>query len=414
MSYTKRIISKGKMKKKIILLILIVITLISIVTIDLEFSKHNNSEMRGVWISTVFNLDWPNANSNVEKQKNDLVKYYDDIKDINMNAVFMQVRSMGDAMYSSEYSPWSSYFTGELGKDPGYDPLEFAIDEAKKRKLEFHAWFNPFRISTSNNFSLESYFEKLDNKNVLKNKPEYFVKYGNETWLNPGIPEVRQYAIDVILEVVKNYDIDGVHLDDYFYPYPKENIQYNDEESFKKYNSKNLSLEDWRRENLNLFIKELNRKIKLYDKDIRFGVSPFGIWKNKDDSEGSNTNGLSSYYELYADSKKWVEEEWIDYICPQLYWKMDSKNANYKELVNWWGNVVKDTSVDLYIGQAAYRTEEEKPWDESELVNQIRYNREKEEVSGSIFFRLKNIIKENEELNKVLKKDLYGGYGTKK
>lgn len=348
--------------------------------------------MLGVWISTVYNLDWPDKQSDSGNQKSELIKYYKDIKKKDINTVFFQVRPMGDSFYDSKYAPWSEYITGKQGERPNYDPLEFAIKEAKKENLSFHAWFNPFRISTSSKFNTDEYFSNLNDDNPIKGKEEWFVKYGNETWLDPGVPEVREYAIELIMEVVKNYDIDGVHLDDYFYPYPKERLIYDDSESYKLYNVNNLSLEDWRRENINNFICDLGRTIKKENSNMTFGISPFGIWKNGVEEGGSKTKGLSSYYDLYVDSKLWVEEEWVDYIAPQIYWKMDFEIANYKELVTWWSQVVKNRDVKLYIGQALYHTREENPWPMEEITNQIQYNNKNKEVDGSIFFRLKSLI----------------------
>ena len=238
--------------------------------------------MRGVWVSTVSNLDWPEAGKYDSKFQKELLKEkFNFIEEANMNTIFFQVRPMGDALYKSSYSPWSKYLTGSLGKDPGYDPLEFAVDEAHKRGLELQAWFNPFRIdSNSKTFNINNYISELPASSPLKNHPEWIVKYGNYQYLNAGIPEVREYVIDTIIEVVKNYNIDGIVLDDYFYPYPSGGLEFPDNDTYKKYGGSFNSKDDWRRDNINSFIKELYSKIKETKLEVKFGVSPFGIWRN--------------------------------------------------------------------------------------------------------------------------------------
>ena len=238
----------------------------------------SQGEMRGVWISTVNNLDWPNVGSynNKKIQKELLKEKLDFVEKNNMNTVFFQVRPMGDALYKSNYSPWSRYLTGELGKDPGYDPLEFAIEEAHKRGIELQAWFNPFRIdSNSQNFDLTDYISKLPEESPLKKNLNWIVKYDKYTYLDIGIPEVREYVINLIIEVIDKYNIDGIILDDYFYPYPVEGVEFSDKSTYEKYGQEFNSKEDWRRNNVDNFIYELNKKIKEKNSNLKFGVSPF-------------------------------------------------------------------------------------------------------------------------------------------
>lgn len=356
-----------------------------------------DGEMRGVWVSTVSNLDWPEAGKYDYKFQKELLKEkFDFIEETNMNTVFFQVRPMGDALYKSSYAPWSKYLTGSLGKDPGYDPLEIAIDEAHKRGLELQAWFNPFRIdSNSKTFNINSYISELPDSAPLKNHPEWIVKYGNYHYLNAGIPEVREYVINTIVEVVKNYNIDGVILDDYFYPYPSGGLEFPDDDTYNKYGGSFDSKDDWRRDNINSFIKELYSNIKDSNLEVKFGVSPFGIWRNGEAFGGSNTKGLSSYDDVYVDSRKWIQEGWIDYIIPQIYWQFDYKSAPFATLVDWWAKQVENSNVKLYIGYAAYKINDSnygEAWlNGNEVINQVRYSRANSNVNGGCFFRLKTL-----------------------
>lgn len=356
-----------------------------------------DGEMRGVWVSTVSNLDWPEVgNYDVKVQKELLKEKFDFIEEQNMNTIFFQVRPMGDALYESSYAPWSKYLTGTLGENPGYDPLEFAIDEAHKRGLELQAWFNPFRIdSNSEKFNIDNYMDELPEESPLKNNPDWIVKYNNYHYLDAGIPEVREYVIDTIIEVVKNYNIDGVVLDDYFYPYPSGGVEFPDEDTYEKYGEGFSSKDEWRRNNIDCFISELYSKIKNTNAEVKFGVSPFGIWRNGESVGGSDTSGLSSYDDVYVDSRKWIQEGWIDYIIPQIYWQFDYNSAPFATLVDWWAKQVENTNVELYIGHAAYKINDSsygEAWlNGNEVINQIRYSRANSNVKGNCFFRLKTL-----------------------
>lgn len=412
-------------KSNMTIIVFLAICLVTTITIKIRLNKINNNvkdissdaisekknndnenikskfdeegEMRGVWLSTVSNLDWPEVGNYDKKVQMELLKEkFDFIEEQNMNTIFFQVRPMGDALYESSYSPWSKYLTGVLGENPGYDPLEFAVEEAHKRALELQAWFNPFRIdSNSDNFNKDNYINELPDGCALKNNPDWIVNYDKYNYLDMGIPEVRQYVIDSILEVVKNYDIDGVVLDDYFYPYPVDGIDFPDEETYEKYGEGFSSKDEWRRDNVNKFISELNNKIKEVNSSVKFGVSPFGIWRNGEDVGGSNTKGLSSYDKIYVDSKKWIQEGWIDYIIPQIYWQFDYTQAPYATLVDWWAKQVEGTNVQLYIGHAVYKINDSnygEAWlNENEIINQIKYARGNSNVKGSCFFRLKSL-----------------------
>ena len=360
-------------------------------------------EIRGVWIASVLNIDWPSKKRlSVEEQKQEFIKILDNVKEWNMNAVFVQIKPVGDAFYPSKFSPWSEYLTGKQGENPGYDPLEFMIEEAHKRNIEFHAWFNPYRLTMSGGI------DKLSNDNIGKQRPDWTITYGGKLYLNPGIPEVNDYIVKSILEVVKKYDIDGVHMDDYFYPYKVKGEIYKDDEQFEKYGKNFKNVADWRRDNVNKLIKQLHESIKAEKENMSFGISPFGVWRNAstDSVRGSNTKaGIQNYDDLYADILYWMENNWIDYVAPQIYWNQGFKIAEYNTLVNWWSKYAKETNTDLYIGQAAYRI---KDWENSdELINQIKYNRLFSEVKGSIFFSYSSLVKNPKGILEKIKNDVY-------
>ncbi|MGL5381358.1 glycoside hydrolase family 10 protein, partial [Clostridium sp.] len=306
------------MRKKLIRigLIIIIILLISIrgiastKSIDNramnELLYHPKYEFRSAWIATVYNLDWPSKPGlGIKEQKEEYTDLLDNLKGAGINAVVVQVRPCGDAFYSSKYAPWSEYLTGIQGKYPGYNPLKFMIEETHKRGMEFHAWMNPFRITTS---GLDQ--TQLDKHNIAYLQPDWLIAYDNKWMLNPGIPQVREYIIDMVAELILEYPIDGIHFDDYFYPYlnPKEG-EFPDEKTYRNYNIKHLSKEEWRRNNINELVKGISEIIKLNNPKIKFGISPFGIWCNKSSNRyGSDTKaGVSSYETLYADTRQWVK-----------------------------------------------------------------------------------------------------------
>ena len=360
-------------------------------------------EMRGIWVATVLNIDWPSKKGlSIESQKQEFIKILDNVKEWNMNAVFVQIKPVGDAFYPSKFSPWSEYLTGIQGQNPGYDPLKFMIEEAHKRNIEFHAWFNPYRLTMSGGI------DKLSNDNIGKQRPDWTITYGGKLYLNPGISEVNDYIVKSIMEVVENYDIDGVHMDDYFYPYKVKGEIYNDEEQYNKYGSNFLKVDDWRRDNVNKLIEKLYSSIKAEKKNVSFGISPFGVWRNisTDSVRGSNTKaGIQNYDDLYADILYWMKKNWIDYVAPQIYWNQGFKIAEYNTLVDWWSKYAKETKTNLYIGQAAYRI---KDWEkDDELINQIKYNRNSEEVKGSIFFSYSSLVKNPKGILEKIKNDVY-------
>lgn len=367
-------------------------------------SEHPKAEMRAAWIATVDNIDWPAKGvTDPDQQKQQFISLLDQLEDAGMNAVIMQIKPTADAFYPSNYGPWSEWLTGVQGKDPGYDPLAFLLEEVHKRNMEFHAWFNPYRIS------LQGDVNKLVADHPARQHPEWVEAYGGKLYFNPGIPEAQQFIIDGIMEVVRNYDIDAVHFDDYFYPYPVTGVDFPDTDTFNQYKGSFTNKGDWRRNNVNQFIQNVNEAIKAEKSYVKFGISPFGIWKNKSsDPTGSETNGLESYNAIYADSKKWVEEEWVDYITPQIYWNIGYSAAAYDKLIDWWSGIVSGKNVHLYSGQAVYKIGSNADWSNpEEMPNQIHYNRNFEEVRGSMYFSSKWFKDNALGFTDRLKNDLY-------
>ncbi|MDQ0875780.1 uncharacterized lipoprotein YddW (UPF0748 family)/fibronectin type 3 domain-containing protein [Paenibacillus sp. V4I3] len=363
------------------------------------------SELRAAWIATVDNIDWPNKSvTDQEQQKRDFTKLLEQLQTTGINAVIVQVKPTADSFYPSQFGPWSEWLTGVQGKDPGYNPLAFMMEEVHKRNMEFHAWFNPYRIS------LQDRLDKLVPDHPARQHPDWVVSYGGKLYFNPGIPEAKQFIMDGIMEVVKNYDIDAVHFDDYFYPYPVSGVDFPDQDAFQKYGTGFASKADWRRNNVNSFVQEIGTRIKQEKSYVKFGISPFGIWKNKgEDPAGSDTNGLSSYDAIYADSKKWVDQQWIDYIAPQIYWYMGYSPAAYDKLIEWWNGAVAGKNVHLYSGQATYRIGSNDPgWlNPNEMRDQVSYNRNFGNVKGSIFFSAKWLPANPLGFTDRLKTDLY-------
>ncbi|ULO09128.1 family 10 glycosylhydrolase [Paenibacillus sp. 19GGS1-52] len=354
--------------------------------------------MKGAWISTVFNLDWPSVSSagKADKQKQEFDSLLDKLKAVGFNAVFVQVRPSADSLYPSALVPWSKVLTGTQGKNPGYDPLEYMVSAAHARGLEFHAWFNPFRATTDTSAAT---LASLTSNHIVNAHPDWIVTTGGKKYINPGIPQARQSIIDTVMEVVNGYDIDGVHLDDYFYP---SDSSFADDVAYKTYNSKAISSkENWRRDNINEFVRELGAEIHAAKPSVSYGISPFGVWRNKkSDSTGSDTTaGVSAYDNMYADVRTWIKEGWIDYVAPQIYWSLSFSAARYDKLVDWWVQEVADTNVDLYIGQAAYKvgaSDQSAEWQSGQqIINQLKYNEKYDEVGGSIMFRANDIVVRN-------------------
>ncbi len=368
------------------LLKLLIIFIISVTAVTVHAQE--DRQLRAMWISTVLNIDFPKTVGE-ESQKQEIITLLNRAEDLNMNAVFFQVRAMSDAFYSSELVPYSPYLNS-IG-EPSYDPLEFIINEAHKRNIELHAWFNPYRVSMT-------LTQELPADSVYYTHPQWIKTANNRYVIDPGIPEARLWVEDCIMEVVRRYDIDGVHFDDYFY-YETVQSPLCDDDTFAAYGEGFSDKADWRRNNTYLLIKELSEKIRSEKSDIKFGVSPAGVWRNKkDDPEGSDTAaGLPNYDRAFADTRRWVREQLIDYITPQVYWSFDTTAAPYSTIVNWWHNETKNTNVQLYIGQALYRAEE---FGIDEIIRQNAYNKETG-IHGSIMFSASQTAEYYNELKQM-------------
>ena len=379
-------------KMKYILVIILMIGL----TISLKAKEYPKREMRAAWIATVENIDWPSTpHLTTDAQKAEMVALLDSVKAYNMNTVVFQIRPDADALYASELEPWSEWLTGQQGvaPDPFYDPLQFTIDECRKRGLDIHVWLNPYRAIQNIDKT------KAAPNHVANTHPEWMLTYGNKKYFDPGIPAVRNHVARVVSDIVRRYDIDAIHFDDYFYPYKIAGKEFPDEKSFRKYPG-NFGLqnkEDWRRNNVDLIIKQLHDSIKSIKPSVEFGISPFGVWRNKkNDSNGSETRaGVSNYDDLYADILKWQKEKWIDYVTPQLYWYIGKEVADYAILARWWAD--HSYGCNIYTGQALYLIDpasKDQAWRNSdEITKQLSLNRTIQEIKGSMYFSAKFLKK---------------------
>ena len=352
-----------------------------------------DAEMRGVWVASVFGIDYPSkATTDDRTLKDEATEILDNIADMGFNAVFLQVRPCSDALYKSDIYPWSQYLTGTQGVAPknGFDPLAYFVSEAHKRGLTLHAWINPYRIT-----ALPEDNAKLSPDSPALKYPELTVVHTDgKMYFNPGEPAARQLIIDGVAEIIQNYDVDGIHLDDYFYP----GSDFADQETYQKYRGDFDNIGDWRRNNNTVLIKGIYEKVKELRPSAVFGVSPFGIWANKSDTPlGSDTGGSESYSKQFADTRLWVKEGDLDYIMPQIYWNIGYEIADYQKLLSWWSDVVSGTGVKLYIGQAAYRAVgagPESEWaDGAEIGRQVALNRENGNVSGYCMYTYNSFIK---------------------
>ncbi len=362
--------------------------------------------MRGVWLATVSRLDWPpvasvNASSpalRITQQQEALTGKLDKLKSLGINTVFFQVKPDGTALWPSKILPWSDMLTGKIGEDPGYDPLQFMLDEAHKRGMKVHAWFNPYRVSVNTKPSTVAEL----NRTLSQNPASVFVLHrdwirtaGDRFVLDPGIPEARSWITSIVAEVVASYPIDGVQFDDYFYA-ESSGSMLNDSETFKKQGQGFGSKADWRRHNTQLLIEQVSRTIKQLKPEVEFGVSPAGVWRNRShDAAGSDTRGAAAYDEAYADTRLWVQQGLLDYIAPQIYWPFARDAARYDVLAKWWADVVKPTNTRLYIGVALYKVGEpsknEPDWTINggvpELKKQLDLNESMPQINGTILFR---------------------------
>lgn len=380
------------MKRSFRLLALVLACVLTLVTPAFAAGTPSASEeMRGVWVSSVYNLDYPSSpTTDPDKLKAEADEILDNCVKWGLNAVFLQVRPSGDALYKSDLFPWSKYLTGSVGTAPqdGFDPLEYWVEAAHKRGLELHAWINPYRITRSK----DTEWNSLPSTHPAKMNPDWVVKYSDGNYyFNPGIPEVRDLVTRGAVEIVQNYDVDGLHMDDYFYP----GTDFNDAATYQKYGSNFSNIADFRRDSVNQLVAQLDTAVHNIDPDIQFGISPSGIWANKStDPRGSNTNGSEHYVSSYADSLYWIENGLVDYIIPQIYWEIGHKLADFATLADWWNDAVAGSDVHLYIGMGAYRCADNPTgvWTTTDpLFDSLAYLENKDNVGGCVFFRYGSI-----------------------
>lgn len=372
-------------------------------------SVFKRNMFRGVWVATVENIDFSRHRS-VESFKREFITVVNNLKSIHATAVIFQIRPMNDAFYPSKLNPYSKFMTGTEGVGfRSFDPLKFMISECHKRGIEFHAWLNPYRVLHNVKVSKAVALRGLSKKNFARQHPEYVLNVpGNDgnrlLILDPGRPEVRAFLLATVREIIMNYNVDAIHFDDYFYPY--EGTDDKDLATYQRFNPRRLSLENWRRNNVNLMIYSVSQLIRSVNKaqkrNIQFGISPFGIWGNKKRIRyGSLTGGSESYFKQYADTRLWVRSGWLDYIAPQLYWSFGHSTAAYAHLADWWAGTVKGTRTKLYIGHSIARLGTNREWSNpKEVYNQMRYNSMVPGIQGSILYSYSKIFS---PINPVMK-----------
>lgn len=358
-------------------------------------------EMRAAWISTVDNIDWPSKPGLSDKaMKTEMITLLDNLRSNNLNTVIFQIRPTADAYYKSTKEPASHWITGTQGVAPGFDPLQLMIDEAGKRGMNVHVWLNPYRVQK------DTTKEVLAKNHLFFKKPELFLTYGKSRYFNPGYKETRDFVSSVVGEIVRKYKIQAVHMDDYFYPYKIVGQEFPDQQAFAKEPRQFKDKDDWRRDNVDLIIKQIRDTIIANKPEVEFGISPFGVWRNiAKDSDGSNTvAGATNYDDLYANILKWQKENWIDYITPQLYWHIGFDRANFEILAKWWAAHKYGTNV--YIGHGDYKistTAKEPEWKSpDQIVKQIEMIRNLPQIDGSMHFTASTFLKKGDTLRKPL------------
>ncbi|MGY3200627.1 glycoside hydrolase family 10 protein [Streptomyces sp. TE5632] len=349
-------------------------------------------EMRGVWLATVANRDWPSRPGlSADRQRAELIAHLDTAVRNRLNTVILQVRPTADALWPSPYEPWSAYLTGTQGAHPGWDPLGAAVTEAHARGLELHAWFNPYRVAPHTDPT------RLAATHPARRNPGWVVPYGGKLYYNPGLPEVRAFVVDAMLDAVRRYPVDAVHFDDYFYPYPVAGQTFDDDTAYDTHGGAFPDRAAWRRDNIDRLVRETAARIREIRPGTRFGISPFGVWRNAaTDQLGSETRaGVQTYDDLHADTRRWARENWIDYICPQLYWNIGFAAADYAKLLAWWSAVVEGSGTQLYVGEALYKAgdpAQPAPWqDPAELSRHLTLAEEHPQVRGHVFFAAREL-----------------------
>jgi uncharacterized lipoprotein YddW (UPF0748 family) len=371
---------------------------VTLPTVDREF--------RGVWVATVGNLDWPSRRTlPVPQQQAELLRMLDAAQQQGLNAVIFQIRPMADALYQSSLEPWSEYLTGRPGRDPGWDPLAFAIEQAHARGLELHAWFNPFRAGF-----VAARTSPAAN-HVRRRRPDLVRTYGTYYWMDPGEPESRRHSLDVIRDVVRRYDVDAVHVDDYFYPYQERDargrlIPFPDDASWARHGQRTgMTRNDWRRSNIDAFVEQMYETVRAEKPHVRVGISPFGIWRP---GHPASVRGLDSYNELYADTRKWLLSGWADYYAPQLYWRVNAPQQPYTDLLQWWseqnpfGRHIWAGNIPNNINPAA-----ERGWRATEVLEQVRLTREHTGATGNVHFSITGLMRNPDGLADAFRGSVY-------
>lgn len=368
-----------------------------------DATKTSDRIHSAVWVATAYAIDYPaEPTENADELKAQCKTILDEVEEAGIDTVYFQVRPSCDALYPSDLFPWSRYLTGACGKAPSdsFDPLKYWVAQAHKRGLRLEAWINPYRVCAGSNAASD--FQSLPDSSAAKQHSDWVVSYEGGYYFDPGIPEVRELIVSGVQEIVENYKVDGIQFDDYFYP----GADFDDADTYAVYGN-NASLDDWRRDNVNQLIQEVYKTVHSSAKndDCVFGVSPSGIWKNgSGGTDGSQTNGFSHYSECYADSITWIQNGWIDYLCPQIYWEIGNDAADFQTLTAWWAEQVRDTEIDLWIGLAGYKidsTEYGSVWESDgveEIVRQLELCQNTKNITGVALFSYQN-LHNNKELS---------------
>ena len=351
---------------------------------------------RGAWIATVANIDWPSeaAVGDSATQQHEMTFLLDSLHSLGLNAIIFQVRPTADALYRSSFEPSSHWLTGTQGSSLTWDPLAWTIEEAHKRHMEVHVWLNPYRVNLAKTDT-----SVICEDHIWKRHRDWFWEYNKQWYFDPGLDVTREWICTIVQDIISRYDIQAIHMDDYFYPYPVGKKQLPDAETFARYPRGFTDIREWRRNNVNMAIQEISATIRECKDSVEFGISPFGVWRNANvDSTGSATTaGITNYDDLYADIRLWIKNGWIDYVLPQLYWEIGKKAADYEVLAHWWANEVRGTNCKLYIGMAPYRLEGAKkdtPWGQgNEIGRQMTLNRTIPEITGECFYSTRPLLR---------------------
>lgn len=365
-------------------------------------STAHERELRGAWIATVFNINWPSRQGlSASAAQAELRGLFDTAEVAGLNAVVMQIRAECDAFYPSELEPWSRYLTGTQGEDPGWDPLAFAIEEAHARGLELHAWMNPYRASANGAASNVA-------SHIATRRPDLVRTHGDFRWLDPGSQDALAHTLAVVRDVLTRYDIDGLHFDDYFYPYPAEGTgEFDDDATWAAYQSSGgaLARDDWRRDNVNRMVSAVHAAVAELRPDVRFGISPFGIYRP---GMPAGITGLDQYATLYADPLRWMGEGWVDYVAPQLYWPTTQTAQAYGRLLTWWAEQAEASGTTLFVGNYLAQLGSSSAWSVGEIEEQVRLVRADARVRGNIFYHVDPLLEDRSGVATMLAGDWYG------